>query len=460
MRPTTDRTPPTGRPTTTRRSIRTGTAFRTSTSRCGEPIRAIPIPTGTVSPTATRSPPGPTPLDPDTDGDDQLDGSEVTVGSDPTTADEACGLERYTASLEEKPVDIIVVIDNSGSMGDEIASVQDNINLNFADIVRASGLDFRVIMISEHGRLGSESICVSEPLSGTDCDPIPDEPVNTANFFQYDVEVSSHDSLEVILETWDQPDPHGFAPDGWQAWLRPDAFKVFVEITDDDPSGRLPDGEDATAENFEAALFALMPSQFGTAGDRNYVWHSIIGLAENNDMAWLPADPIVDDRCDTGESEASEYQKLSVATGGLRYPVCAFESYDVVFNEIAEGIIEQSKIACELELPETPDGEEINPDSVVLEWTPTPADPTTQIPKVAEAACADNTFYLDGSTIVLCPTFCDEVDASTEGKLSILAGCQSGEQCVPTADVELICDDGIDNDCDGAIDREEIECLQ
>jgi hypothetical protein len=61
---------------------------------------------------------------------------------------------------------------------------------------------------------------------------------------------------------------------------------------------------------------------------------------------------------------------------------------------------------------------------------------------------------------MLCPTFCDEVAASTEGKLSILAGCQSGDECVPTSDFENICDDGIDNDCDGAVDREELECLQ
>ena len=78
---------------------------------------------------------GSNPLNTDTDGDGALDGSEVIAGSDPTVVDEACGLERYTASLEEKPVDIIVVIDNSGSMTAEIQGVEKNINDNFAQII-------------------------------------------------------------------------------------------------------------------------------------------------------------------------------------------------------------------------------------------------------------------------------------------------------------------------------------
>ncbi len=405
---------------------------------------------------------GTDPLSTDSDGDDQLDGSEVLTGSDPTVADEACGLERYTASLEEKPVDIIFVIDNSGSMTAEIQGVETNVNVNFADIIRQSGLDFRVILIAQHGNYQDQNVCISEPLSGTNCSPVPGQPVNTSNFFHYDLGIGSSNSFQRILESWDAPDRHGFAPDGWRGWLRDGAFKVFVEITDDAPRGDLPNGGEATAENFELALFGLQPSHFGTAAKRNYLWHSIIGLRGNNGQAWLPADPIVTDECPTGVRPAEEYQKLSIATGGLRYPVCDIASYDAVFNEIAQGIIEQSRIGCELELPEASDGTEIDTATLVLEWTPTPAEPTRSVPKVEQVACAAGAaFYVrNDDTVVLCPTFCDEVSNSTEGRLSILAGCRSGEECVPTSAVESICDDGIDNDCDGAIDREEIECIQ
>lgn len=413
---------------------------------------------------------GTDPLSIDSDGDGISDGSEIIVGSDPTVADEACGQDRFEANLEEKPVDIIFVIDNSGSMGDEIMSVQANVNTNFADIIRASGLDFRVIMLSEHGEVDDESICISSPLSGTNCMPVPPEPVNAANYFHYDADISSHDSFQRILETYNEPDPHGFAPDGWSGWLRDGAFKVFVEITDDDPTGDLPDGNEATAANFEAALFALQPSHFGGAGKRNYIWHSIIGMQDNNGMAWQPTDPVIDELCDTGESPAPEYQILSIATGGLRYPVCDFASYDVVFNEVAQGIIEQSKIGCELALPEAADGETIDPDAVALEWQPDPTATIEQALAVDPAACGARAFTVENNTITLCDDFCAEVEASTEGILTIVAGCtdpnggnngnnEPGE-CVPSAPYEIDCNDGIDNDCDGFLDRLDIECIQ
>ncbi len=42
-------------------------------------------------------------------------------------------------------------------MGDNIQSVQDNINANFAAIIGASGIDYQVVMISEHGDIGAET---------------------------------------------------------------------------------------------------------------------------------------------------------------------------------------------------------------------------------------------------------------------------------------------------------------
>ena len=396
----------------------------------------------------------------DADGDGILDGTEVIIGTSPSTPDEACTFEQYTASLDEKPVDIIVVIDNSGSMSQEIEGVEANINQNFADIIRASGLDFRVIMLSAHGDFNSNDICVSEPLSGTDCNPIPNQPVNTANFFHYDESIRSRDSFEKILETWDVADQHGFAPDGWREWLRDGAFKVFIEITDDAPSGSLPNGEDATAGNFDAALLALEPPHFGIPGDRNYVWHSIVGLdAKPGGGAWEPADPIVTDECPTGVRAAEEYQALSIATGGLRFPVCDIASYDAVFNEVAQGIIEQSRIGCELDLPPTPAGEEVDVDRMALQWTPTPADPTVLVKKVDPAACGVLDFYVEGNRIILCPDLCAEVAASTEGELEVFAACVTGEECIPSAPYEIDCNDGIDNDCDGFVDRMDTDCL-
>jgi hypothetical protein len=402
---------------------------------------------------------GTDPLNPDSDGDGFLDGPEVDAGSNPLFGDEPCGLRSFVANLEEKPIDVIIVIDNSGSMSQEIEAVENNINSNFADIIRQSGIDFRVIMISAHGDFEDRRICVAEPLSGTNCSPIPGQPANTQNFFQYDLPIGSRNSLPRIIESFDQPDQHGFAPNGWQEWLRPEAFKVFLEITDDEPSGRFPDGSDVNALEFERQLFQL-GGQFGTEGDRNFIFHSIIGVDENNNMAFQPTDPINNDRCPYGVNVGLEYQKLSIATGGLRYSICNLDSYDVVFQAVAQNIIEQAKIGCEIGFPDAPEGLEIIADSVTLQWTPTPGASTEIVAPSDQAQCGNRNFYVENDAAVLCPLLCTEVEASTEGRLEMLAGCgEPTEECVPEDDFEFDCDDGIDNDCDGLTDRADLDCL-
>src|SRR6185369_13438896 len=60
--------------------------------------------------------------------------------------DGSCVQVQSEAKLVKSPVDIIFVIDNSGSMSDEIQAVQDNINKNFAQIIAASNIDYHIIM--------------------------------------------------------------------------------------------------------------------------------------------------------------------------------------------------------------------------------------------------------------------------------------------------------------------------
>jgi hypothetical protein len=154
------------------------------------------------------------------------------ASADAQAVDLTCGEQMSTATIgEERSVDVIFVIDNSGSMSDEIKSVESHINDDFARIIEESGADYRVIMLSNHGSSDYQLICVKAPLSGTTCSPIPAAPVNGARFFQYDFNVQSWDSLCRILETFDAPDIHNFTTTGWQEWLRPEALKVFVAET-------------------------------------------------------------------------------------------------------------------------------------------------------------------------------------------------------------------------------------
>lgn len=367
---------------------------------------------------------GTDPLKADTDGDGINDRDELLLGTDPKNPDEACGNAEAKASGINKPVDIIFVIDNSGSMRGEILSVQKNINTNFAQIIGKSGLDYRIIMLSRHGKADpDESICISSPLSGHSCSPVPNKPTNASNFFHYSVEIRSHDSFERILNTYNNADEFNLAPKGWSAWLRTDAVKIFVEFTDD--------SSDMKMDEFEKKLFALTPSHFGTAQERNYVFHSIVGLKANAPATkpWTPTDSVQTNMCTSdieqgAEANGIEYQKLSIATGGLRFPICEFEQFDEVFKTVAKGVVDRVGLPCSYSV-ESSAGVEFDINRVLVLYTPGENLAAKNLAKVASAdLCKDEAFYVERDNIVLCPTMCDTVQAQTSGELKVFAGCK------------------------------------
>lgn len=316
----------------------------------------------------------------------------------------------------EKPmVDVIFVIDNSASMSDEILAVQDNINTNFAQIIGASQLDYRIIMISAHGTVfPGEEICVAAPLSGTTCLPVPAAPVNGPQFFHYDIDVHSTDAYEVLLETWNQPDPHNFAPNGWSQWVREGAKKVFVIITDDDST--------MTATMFDQELRARSQAQFGSAAERKYVWHSIVGLANNvpDTEPWLASHPIQNGTCGgNAENAGLQHQQLSRLTKGLRFPICQSDSFDVVFQQIAEHVVQQLPLACSINIPGAANGDSIN-----LSYRPGGTGAPVPLARVANAeACgAAGGYYVEAGVVYLCPATCTTVQADIEAAIDI-SGC-------------------------------------
>lgn len=350
------------------------------------------------------------------------DGGSQTGPVAPFPKEQACESISDEASLSKKPVDIIMVIDNSCSMSVEIEAVENNVNQNFAQIIEQSGVDYRVILIAKHGSASaSQSVCIKAPLSGTSCNPIPAQPVNGARFFHYDIEISSTNSLTRAIDTYDTTDVHNFAPGGWSSWLRPGSIKTFIEITDDLSS--------ITADAFESQLFALPPlGTFGDAQQRNYIFHSIIGIVPNSPAtaAWQPTDPKQSVKCGSAARAGPQYEDLSIRTGGLRFPVCETGSYDAVFQAAAQDVIASAEIACEFTPAAPPTGQVY--DRAYIEYTPGNMGPVELFFQVADpSACDANGFTKDASTgkITLCPATCAKVKADETAKLTVLYACSS-----------------------------------
>ncbi|MBX3181349.1 MAG: hypothetical protein KIT72_14270 [Polyangiaceae bacterium] len=360
-------------------------------------------------------------------------------------ADSACQASSGEATLVKKPIDIIFMIDNSGSMSGEIAAVIRNINQNFASIIGASEIDYRVIMIGRHGRTSSQRVCVEAPLSGIPaggCASPPPQPVNTERFRHFSVQVESHDSLCIALNGFNNPDLFGLAPNGWGEWLREDSFKMFVEISDDgvncsfggvtmNDRDRVADGP-TVADQFDQLLRTLSPLHFGDlTGERNYRFYSIVGLAANNPSTtpWPPTEPIQNGRCSPGSAgNGTGYQALSIMTEGLRYPSCDNDNFDSIFLAIADGVIAGSQVACEFDIVPPSNGEQIDLETVLVTYTPGGGGAEqvfNQVPN--EAACTPGAFYIDSDRVILCPATCSVVQADDAANIGILFGCkQSG----------------------------------
>jgi len=417
------------------------------------------------------------------------------------------------ASMIKVPVDIIVSIDNSYSMQGEIQSVQSRIATDLADIIEAADIDYRVIMVTRYGNVYSlnydsgtatdsaYSVCIGSPMSSLDCptssgDTTPAVANTPPNFYHHSTDIGSNNMWCRLLESYSEPDPYpvsrtgwsSVAPNGWGAFLREEAFKVFVAITDDDPlatnatythggstldrdcpnmlGNANHDGTNdlAGAQDFDAALRTLAPTQFGAVGGtRNYVWYSIAGMTGAEDDPLTPSDP-VETRCcrfDRGadticqgtlgtatQNAASSgvgYQHLSILTGGLRYPSCYHDSFDVIFNAIADDVIRTASASCDL----VPAGTSaFDPDLATVVYTTVVnnGDVTTELTRVANAgACVSNAWYHDDSsgtsTIKLCPTICATVQADTNARVTMELACPSSvEPTTETFVYASVCD--------------------
>ena len=348
--------------------------------------------------------------DVDADRDGWLDSTEKTIGADPEQKSPICNtstIERHSDTI--KKVDVIIIVDNSGSMRSEMPAVFRGIFNELIPAMDNVELDYNIVLLTESQELTSQCAECAASL----------DKVNLIN-----VRVNSTDGLSIFTNQAEQVSPH----------LRQDSLKVFVKITDDNST--------LSGFEFDQQLREAYPGQFydTNTGKRNYIFHSVIGVQVPNELnVGMPADQaLVNERCSTAYNPGQVYQELSRSTNGLRFSVCSREiRYDDIFTQIVNQTNNIGRIPCTILLPQpsnpkrradpTRIGMQAKLANEQLPKALYEIDPTTQ--------CDAEAFYtiqIDRKTYIkLCPALCDDLNAASGSTLQIATGCIGGS-CIIT----------------------------
>lgn len=271
-------------------------------------------------------------------------------------------------------VDIIIFVDTSGSMGTEAAWVSKNLN-GFAAYLQAQKLDMRVVLVGQS--IGSIKLCINPPLADAPCG------MKGPAFLQIPDYVGSTDGLKKLLTAYPK----------FQGFLRPDATKNIVAITDDNSS--------LAAASFATELGKLQNPGFGA----KWVFHSIV--------SYLNPDPAVSQAakgCSTGASLGKVYLTLSKQTGGATFQIC-LPDWKPIFDQLAKSVAATAKSDCAYAIP-WPNGEVISTAGLKVIHTELEGviEPLTPLASAAGCQATPLGWYLDDplapKKATVCPQTC------------------------------------------------------
>jgi hypothetical protein len=307
----------------------------------------------------------------------------ATDGTPDGGDEEECASYSEAAESELQPADIIFIVDNSGSMGDEANAVQANLN-NFSQQIIDSGVDAHVVLISSYPGNGN-GICVEPPLGSGGCNSADSNP---PTYLHIDEGVGSHDALQRLLGSSAQ----------WMPVVRPDSGLHVVVVTDDESN--------LDALSFDSQFKALNPDF------DDYKLHGIVSMQDCSDAA------------DIGQV----YISLGQLTGGLVSDLC-LQNFQPVFDLLATEVISGSVLSCEWAVPEPPEGEELDPDKVNIEFDDGGGNLLTigRVDNSGQCANVMDGWYYDNptnpTTIYACPQTCDRMQDAMMATIQIQLGC-------------------------------------
>jgi hypothetical protein len=313
--------------------------------------------------------------------------------SSPDSSLPACFGTPYTATEAFAPIDIVWVVDTSGSMENEAEAVQNNLEA-FAAAIGGVGLDWHVVMISTQAFVN-----------------VPPSLANDPRYLLIDRQVDSNAPLQALLDEFPRYQPH----------LRRRAFVHFVAVTDDE--SRIP------WETFDA--------QMRTNLSRNYRFHTISSeLAGPPSFMYPEGQPCTTSSGFPPEGAAApgiEYWELAATTGGRTFSICTPESeWSSLFDTLTEAIAIPQRIPCEYELPMPTDGTTLDVYQVNVRFTSGAGSSSTFRYAAPGGAldCTNGGWYYDilpsegmPTRIILCPSTCSEITGDVGGRVDVELGC-------------------------------------
>jgi len=356
---------------------------------------------------------------PDTDGDGIIDEVEEVLGTDPRARSTACAQSSYVSVVpdgEVPVVDFVVTVDTSGSMAEELPLIRAGLVSTFSELFeRPDEIDARLILVAQYGA-AEFALCLPAPLTDDPCDGSRTRAPRGPKGTHVDANVDSRNTLDVLT---------GSARVGWSTDVREGATVVFIAISDDDSS--------VGASEFERALQLGVPQVF-LDGARRYVFHSVVGVDAPDALAVKPESGLIAQRCGTAANEGLEYQRLSRATGGLRFSVCGAVDYDAIFDAVALEAATQVAIPCSLPLPLAPEAERrLDLRRMTLQLEPPGEDPRALVRAFDTSECGASGYTLDPGQgggrerIDLCPELCEDLRVTDGAILRVLSSCLARE---------------------------------
>lgn len=307
-------------------------------------------------------------------------------------------------------VDIVWVVDASGSMLDEQIKIGKNLAA-FADAISNASIDVRIVMMTTSAAIPVICPVVSpDPLAGT---PLASDP----RYQFIETRVDSTNPLDIAVDN--------FA--AYSGFLRPGAKTHFVFVTDDESTYRGLATPDERAAMFTNDMRALLGHDF--------TLHTVSsdGPTPCRDENCMP-DP------DTGicvfvmlgcgaSRPGTTYYTLASMTSGLSASICESD-WSAIFQPLTAAIIASAPLPCTYDIPPPPSGDKLDPSKVNVRWQEVGASAEMVFGKVADqSACASQLgWHYDADPpkqIVLCPSTCDSI--AKGGKLSLAFGCATFE---------------------------------